>query len=71
MPSSWAVAPLTGMETAGAARVVALTRLGVAQIMEPAMLAQEGDVVWVAVDGDRIDSFDRHLAAGPTAIGGH
>lgn len=71
LPTSWAGSPLAGLESESAARVVALTRLGVAQIMEPAMLAQEGDVVWVAVDGDRIDSFDRHLAAGPTAIGGH
>jgi trk system potassium uptake protein TrkA len=67
VPSSWAGAPLTGMETAGATRVVALTRLGVAQVIEPAMLAQEGDVVWVAVDGEAIDAFDRHLAAGPSA----
>ena len=51
--------------------MAALTRLGVAQIVSPALLAQEGDVVWVAVAGDRIEEFDIRLATEPAAQGGH
>ncbi len=71
VPAGWAGRQLVGIEGDGVARVVALTRLGVAQIVSPALLAQEGDVVWVAVAGDRIDEFDRRLASVPAAQGGH
>jgi trk system potassium uptake protein TrkA len=71
VPSSWAGRPLIGLEDDGLARVVALTRLGVAQIVSPALLAQEGDVVWVAVNGDRIEELDQRLKAEPAAQGGH
>ena len=71
VPTAWAGSPLGALESDGVTRIVALTRLGVAQILTPAMLAQEGDVVWVAVDGDGIETFDRHLAAGPVQGGHH
>jgi trk system potassium uptake protein TrkA len=71
VPTTWAGQPLVGLEADGMARVVALTRLGVAQILSPALLAQEGDVVWVAVAGDRIDDFDRRLATAPVQGGPH
>ena len=71
VPTSWAGHPLGAIESDGTARIVALTRLGVAQVVVPAMLAQEGDVLWAAIDGDHIESFDRHLAAGPTRGGVH
>jgi trk system potassium uptake protein TrkA len=71
VPTTWAGQPLVGLEGEGTARVVALTRLGVAQILSPALLAQEGDVVWVAVAGDRIDEFDRRLATAPVQGGQH
>ncbi len=70
VPPAWAGQPLVGIEGDGVARVAALTRLGVAQIVSPAVLAQEGDVVWVAVAGDRIDELDRRLAAAPAVHGG-
>jgi trk system potassium uptake protein TrkA len=70
VPAAWAGHPLVGIETDGVARVAALTRLGVAQIVSPALLAQEGDVVWVAVSGDRIEDLDRRLASEPAAQGG-
>lgn len=70
VPTAWAGQTLVGLEGDGVARIVALTRLGVAQIVSPALLAQEGDVVWVAVAGDRIDELDRRLATAP-AQGGH
>jgi trk system potassium uptake protein len=71
VPTTWAGQPLVGLEGDGTSRVVALTRLGVAQILSPALLAQEGDVVWVAVAGDRIDDFDRRLATAPVQGGQH
>lgn len=71
VPASWAGNPLVDLERDGDARVVALTRLGIAQLVSPALLAQEGDVVWVAVDGDAIDAFDRRLSEAPEGEGGH
>lgn len=71
VPASWAGHPLVGIEVDGVARVVALTRLGVAQLISPALLAQEGDVVFVAAAGDRIDELDRRLASAPSSLGGN
>ena len=71
VPASWAGNPLVALERDGDARIVALTRLGVAQLVSPALLAQEGDVVWAAVDGDAIDAFDRRLSEAPAGEGGH
>ena len=70
VPPAWAGHPLVRLEGDGVARVVALTRLGVAQIVSTALLAQEGDVIWVAAAGDRIDELDRRLKAAPVADGG-
>ncbi|CAB4346690.1 unannotated protein [freshwater metagenome] len=71
VPVSWAGRPLVDLEAEGRSRVVALTRLGVAQLVSPALLAQEGDIVWVAIDGDHIGEFDRHLASAPSQGGHH
>ncbi len=71
VPASWAGHPLVGIELDGVARVVALTRLGVAQLVSPALLAQEGDVVFVAAAGDRIEELDRRLASAPASHGGN
>ena len=43
-------------------RVVALQRLGVSQLPPPNLAVQEGDVLFLAVVGDRIDDIDGHLA---------
>jgi len=71
LPAGWAGHSLVDLERDGIARIVALTRLGVAQILTPAMLAQEGDVIWAAVDGSRIAEFDARLAAAPKQGVGH
>ncbi len=72
VPEAWAGRPTGELEVVGESRVVAVTRLGVAQIASAALLVQEGDVVWLAVDGDRLDVVDARLAAGPTSEqGGH
>ncbi len=67
VPEAWAGRPTGELEVVGESRVVAVTRLGVAQIASAALLVQEGDVVWLAVDGDRLDVVDALLAAGPTS----
>jgi trk system potassium uptake protein TrkA len=67
VPRAWAGKRLSDVELAGRARIVALSRLGVAQVPAADLVAQEGDVVYAAVAGDAIDAFDGHLA-GP--IGG-
>lgn len=70
VPALWAGHPLVGIELDGVTRLVALTRLGVAQLVSPALLAQEGDVVFVAVAGDRLEELDRRLASAPASHGG-
>ena len=71
VPDAWAGHPLVGLEADGVARVLAVTRLGVAQLVNPVLLAQAGDVVWAAVAGDRLDDFDQRLATDPVGLGGH
>ena len=44
-------------------RVVALLRLGVSQLPSAGLKVQEGDVLFLAVSGERIDDVDKHLAA--------
>lgn len=71
LPAKWAGHPLGELEIEGHTRVVALNRLGVAQIISPVALAQEGDVVWVAAAGDHIDELDRRIENPPVAGGHH
>jgi len=71
LPTPWAGKPVNAVELPGQARVVAVARLGAAQIPPPDLVAQEGDVLHVAVGADDIDAFDAHLDAGPAAKGGH
>ncbi|HMK10477.1 MAG TPA: TrkA family potassium uptake protein [Acidimicrobiales bacterium] len=70
VPGSWAGRLVSDLEEAGRARVVAIGRLGVAQIPKPDLVAQEGDVAYVAVAGDAIAEFDERLARG-AATGRH
>ena len=70
IPDTWAGHPLDELESSGVVRVAGLSRLGKGAIPTPGLLAQEGDLVWLAVAGDSIDLVDASLAAGP-AKGGH
>jgi trk system potassium uptake protein len=65
----WAGHRVLELEDHGHLRVVALARLGVAQLPRPDLVAQEGDIVYLAVAGDALDDVDE-LLAGP-AKGGH
>jgi trk system potassium uptake protein TrkA len=71
IPTKWAGRPLGDLEVDNAARIVALSRLGVAQLPREGLVIQEGDVVYAAVGGDAIDMFDTYLGDGDAAGGGH
>ena len=64
IPASWAGHLVSDVEEAGRARIVAILRLGVAQIPKADLVAQEGDIAYVAVGGDAIAAFDERLAQG-------
>jgi trk system potassium uptake protein TrkA len=66
---SWAGRRLADLDLEGLARVAALSRLGVAQVPTLDLVTQEGDVVYMTVDADRIHDLDAHLAGEPA--GGH
>jgi len=67
VPSKWAGHRVTELDVDEQAHVVALARLGVAQLHRPDLVIQEGDVVYVAIAADRIAEFDQHLTADSTA----
>ena len=62
VPGGWAGRLLSNLDVEGLARVVALTRLGVATVPRSDTVAQEGDVVHVAVSRDRVQEFDDYLS---------
>ena len=70
IPPAWAGHKLGQLDLPGLARVATITRLGEGSVAGPDTVLQEGDVVHVSVDGDAIDTFDRHLA-GPATSGAH
>lgn len=70
VPSAWAGHRVSEVDVEGLGHVIAVSRLGVAQLCRTDFVIQEGDVVYVAVDGDEINHFDEHLATSPSA-GGH
>jgi trk system potassium uptake protein TrkA len=64
VPARWAGAAVAELETAEI-RVVALTRLGLAQLPRAEAVLQEGDVVHLAVSSDGLPVLDERLAVGP------
>jgi trk system potassium uptake protein TrkA len=62
VPSKWAGHRIGELNMEDQAHIVALARLGVAQLCRDDLVIQEGDVVYVAIAGDRIEDFDAHLA---------
>jgi trk system potassium uptake protein len=71
IPAVWAGSPVLDVEAEERWRIVSLTRLGIAQIPSPGLVAQDGDVIHVAVLGDASDAFEAHLATGPAHGGAH
>jgi trk system potassium uptake protein TrkA len=70
VPAGWAGRRLRDVEGEGSARVIALARLGVAQLPRDDLIIQEGDVIYAGVNGDAIEAFDEYLASS-TRAGGH
>ncbi len=68
--AGWAGHSLEELEVNGELRVMAVSRLGVAKIPRSDLVVQEGDVLYLAVAGDRLTSLDNRLAA-PARAGGH
>jgi trk system potassium uptake protein TrkA len=72
VPPQWAGRRLLDLEVEGVSKVVAVSRLGEASLPDAKVVAQEGDVVWVGVAGDRMDAFEEHLTGtGSKTGGGH
>jgi trk system potassium uptake protein len=69
VPPQWAGRSLDELDGDGVIRVVALSRLGQAQVPRSRLVVQEGDVVYLAVAGDALQALDERLAA--TSKGGH
>jgi len=65
VPGHWAGQSLFALEVEGVNRIVGVTRLGQATIPTSTLIAQEGDVVFTSVAGDRIDELDAHLERAP------
>ena len=69
---SWAGRRLADLEVDGRARVAALSRLGVAQVPSPDLVAQEGDVLYVSVSDEHLAELDAHLSdEDSNGTGGH
>jgi trk system potassium uptake protein TrkA len=65
VPGHWAGQRLLDLEVEGLSRIVGVSRLGQASIPTDTLIAQDGDVVFAAVAGDRMDELDAHLARVP------
>jgi trk system potassium uptake protein TrkA len=61
LPNSWVGRKLSELEEAGKWRLVSLTRTGKASIAEASLLAQENDVVTLAVMGDALEALEERL----------
>ena len=64
----WAGHPLTDLEEATGARVVAINRMGAATIPSSRTMAQAGDVLYIAAEVARLPEIDAALV-GPTKRG--
>jgi trk system potassium uptake protein TrkA len=67
VPPSWAGRDVTELEIDGEAKIVAVSRLGVSQLVRPRLVIQDGDLVYAAVNGDKIGAFDERLSGSATA----
>jgi trk system potassium uptake protein TrkA len=62
IPPAWAGHTLAELEASGTVRVVALTRMGQAELPVGDRLFQEGDSAWLAVADDALGALDQLLA---------
>jgi trk/ktr system potassium uptake protein len=67
VPPTWAGREVTELDIDGDAKVVAVSRLGVSQLVRPHLVIQDGDLVYAAVSGDKIGAFEERLSGTATA----
>ncbi|HEX2382743.1 MAG TPA: TrkA family potassium uptake protein [Acidimicrobiales bacterium] len=67
VPAAWAGRDVSDLDIDGEARVIAVSRLGVSQLARPKLVIQDGDLVYAAVNGDKIGAFDARLSGTATA----
>jgi trk system potassium uptake protein len=67
--AKWAGSRLAEVEVDGLARVVALTRMGAAQVATPDLVAQDGDVMYLAVPAGKTADVDEHLGVAASGLG--
>jgi trk system potassium uptake protein TrkA len=67
VPPAWAGHDVAELEIVGEAKVIAVSRLGVSQLSRPGLIIQDGDLVYAAVNGDKIGAFDDLLRGSATA----
>lgn len=70
--AKWAGNRLADVELPGLARVVALTRMGTAQVATPDLVTQDGDVLYLAVAAGKVPDLDDHMgltASGLASVG--
>jgi trk system potassium uptake protein TrkA len=63
LPTAWASHTVSELEASGSLRVVALSRMGVAELPKPESVLQDGDALWLAVADDQLSSLDALLSA--------
>lgn len=68
LADGWAGHPMTDVEEAIGARIVAINRMGAATISTARTVAQAGDVLYIAAETARLDAIDAALA-GPARKG--
>lgn len=64
IPSSWAGKKLAPLSEPGSYWLVAITRLGAAQVSTPSAIGQDGDVLHFAADVDALDELRERLRSG-------
>lgn len=64
LPDAWAGQRLSRLGRQGRFRVAAVTRAGLAQLVGPTLVGQEGDVLHILVARDQIDNLEDRLASG-------
>jgi trk system potassium uptake protein len=62
VPATFVGAPLSSIDAPGDSRLVSVGRLGAAIVPSPDLVAQDGDILHVAVGIDRVAAFDERLA---------
>ncbi len=62
---AWVGSRVTALEAAGGVRVALITRLGEGLLPHADTVVQEGDLVYLCLEGSRLDEVGRIMSAGP------